>query len=187
MLNKKNRLVSKLFRNVPIITHERMSPFRIVVRCSVYPAGVVGRREAGAKRRPTGIPQPHSDTAARCACSGGSTLPSVPPPAPASVPAPSRPPSPSFVSVLSNSLLMSPCCGRLLPHPGPGGHSYRVTRGTFSWSSDTKKTDWFARPPRTTWERWRRAGQSEAQNRNTPARRQRSQRRTGVAPVSIFK
>ena len=35
-----------------------MSPFLVVVRCTLSPAGVAGRREAGAERRPTGVPQP---------------------------------------------------------------------------------------------------------------------------------
>ena len=26
----------------------------------------------------------------------------------------------------------------LLPYPGPGGHSYRAAKGTFSWSSDKR-------------------------------------------------
>jgi hypothetical protein len=35
-----------------------MSPSLVVVRCTFSPAGVAGRREAGAERRPTGVPQP---------------------------------------------------------------------------------------------------------------------------------
>jgi hypothetical protein len=44
----RNATMSKLFRNVPCITHERMSPGLIVSRCWVSPAGPAGRREAGA-------------------------------------------------------------------------------------------------------------------------------------------
>jgi hypothetical protein len=40
--------MSKLFRNVPCLTHERMSPLLVVVGCSPSPAGGAGRREAGA-------------------------------------------------------------------------------------------------------------------------------------------
>ena len=40
--------LSKLFRNVPLLTQERMSPSLVVVRCTLSPAGVAGRREAGA-------------------------------------------------------------------------------------------------------------------------------------------
>ena len=38
-------LLSKLFRNVPFLTHERMSPSLFVVRGSASPAGGAGRRE----------------------------------------------------------------------------------------------------------------------------------------------
>src|ERR1039458_2786419 len=46
LMHDRNCPVSKLFRNVPIITHERMSPFSVVVDCSVSPAGVARHREA---------------------------------------------------------------------------------------------------------------------------------------------
>src|SRR5206468_7088802 len=74
------------------------------------------------------IRRPHRlDTASKCACSGGSTPPSDRPPAPASTSAPGLPPSLSIVPVLSNSLLMSPCCGRVaIPTPPQRGHSHGV-------------------------------------------------------------
>src|ERR1039457_6335425 len=50
--------VSKLFRNVPIITHERMSPLLLVVLSPFAPAGGRGRRGGGGERRPRGGPVP---------------------------------------------------------------------------------------------------------------------------------
>ena len=47
-LNHLFEVLSKLFRNVPLLTHERMSPSLFVVGWSVSPAGGAGRREAGA-------------------------------------------------------------------------------------------------------------------------------------------
>src|SRR5881396_1179299 len=47
--------VSKLFRNVPCLTHERMSPSLLVVRGPLCPAGV---RDGGRPERSGGRPSP---------------------------------------------------------------------------------------------------------------------------------
>src|ERR1041385_7118062 len=51
--------MSKLIRNVPWLTQEKMSPRLLVVCFARRRSGLQaarGRREAGAKRRPTGVP-----------------------------------------------------------------------------------------------------------------------------------
>jgi len=52
-----NLRLSKLFRNVPIITHERMSPLLLVVLSLFAPAG---ERDAGRPERSGGRPEARS-------------------------------------------------------------------------------------------------------------------------------
>ena len=56
-IQRQKMWMSKLFRNVPIITHERMSPLLLVVLSLFAPAG---ERDAGRPERSEGRPEARS-------------------------------------------------------------------------------------------------------------------------------